>query len=62
MATTTTAKVRHEDFCLPRPGESGPRVESYVHLGDDPKTGRSTPTHDVTRCIECGATKYDPKK
>ena len=56
-----TDKVRHEDFCLPRPGESKPRIESYVHMGDDPASGRSAPTHDVTRCLECGATNYKPR-
>ena len=56
--TITKAKVRHEEFCLPRPGESEPRIESYPHLADDPKTGRSQPTHDVTRCLECGAATY----
>lgn len=58
---TVTAKVRHEDFCMPRPGETKPRIESYVHMGDDPKTGRSAPTHDVTRCLECGAANYQPR-
>jgi hypothetical protein len=56
-----TDKVRHEEFCLPREGEKGPRIESYVHMGDDPKTGRTVPTHDVTRCLECGATNYQPR-
>lgn len=56
-----TAKVRHEEFCLPRPGETKPRVESYVHMGDDPASGRSAPTHDVTRCLECGAANYQPR-
>ena len=61
MPTAMTVKVRHEDFCLPRPGESEPRVESYVHMGDDPASGRSAPTHDVTRCLECGAATYKPR-
>lgn len=58
---TMTDEVRHEEFCLPRPGEKAPRVESYVHMGDDPKSGRSAPTHDVTRCLECGAATYKPR-
>lgn len=61
MPTTMTVKVRHEDFCKPRPGLDEPRIESYVHMGDDPKTGRSAPTHDVTRCLECGAATYQPR-
>lgn len=59
MAVTTTApKIRHEEFCLPRPGMDEPRIESYVHTDDDPKTGLSRPTHDVSRCLECGAATY----
>lgn len=56
------SKIRHEEFCLPRPGEDGPRVESYSYLGDDLKSGRSRPVAQVTRCIECGATYYDHKE
>ena len=33
-------------------------MEAYVHYGDDPVSGRSRPTHDVTRCCECGAATY----
>lgn len=57
-ATKAADKVRHEEFCLPRPGEQEPRMETYPHMGDDPETGRSAPTHDVTRCLECGAATY----
>jgi hypothetical protein len=57
-ATAATPKIRHEEFCLPRPGSSAPRIESYVYMDDDPKSGRSRPTHDVFRCIECGAANY----
>jgi hypothetical protein len=53
-AATMTVKVRHEDFCV----SEKPRIESYVHMGDDPASGRSAPTHDVTRCLECGAATY----
>ena len=51
-------ELRHEDFCLPRPGEEAPRVESYPYTADDPATGRSVVTHRVTRCQECGAANY----
>lgn len=61
MAVTTETKIRHEEFCLPRPGQQSPRIESYVHSDDDPQTGRSRPTHDVTRCLECGAANYQPR-
>jgi hypothetical protein len=60
-ATETKAEIRHEEFCLPRPGLTGPRIESYVHSDDDPTTGRSRPTHNVTRCIECGVANYQPR-
>jgi len=53
------SKLRHEEFCLPRPGSDEPRVESYPYLDDDVATGRSRPVAVVTRCIECGATQYD---
>jgi len=54
-AKTTTPKVRHEEFCLPRPGSDEPRIESFFFYEDDPKGGRSKATHLITRCIECGA-------
>lgn len=56
------SKIRHEEFCLPRPGADGPRVESYPYLADDVASGRSRPVATVTRCIECGATHYDQKE
>lgn len=60
MPATAAAppKIRHEEFCLPRPGSDAPRIETYPAFVDDPKTGKSRPTHDVTRCIECGAATY----
>lgn len=59
--TAATPTLRHEEFCLPRPGADSPRIESYVHYDDDPKSGRSRPTHDVTRCLECGAANYSQR-
>lgn len=58
-AVQSKPSVRHEDFCLPRPGEEGPRVESYPYLADDPATNRSRVVARVTRCVECGATTYE---
>ena len=59
--TTIDAKsVRHEEFCLPRPGEDKPRIEGFVAY-EDTTAGRSRPAMDVTRCIECGAASYRPK-
>ena len=51
-------EVRHEEFCLPRPGQAEPRIEVYPHYEDHPKSGRAYQTHTVTRCIECGAARY----
>lgn len=50
--------LRHEQFCLPRPGAIEPRIEGYVHYGDN-EAGRSVGTHNVIRCVECGATIYN---
>ncbi len=58
-ATTTTTRLRHEDFCLPRPDETAVRIETFPYLQDDPATGRATKTHTVTRCLECGAANYE---
>lgn len=59
---TQAEKIRHEEFCTPRPGNDGPRIESYDHLVDDLESGRSRPAFKVTRCMECGAAYYDPKE
>lgn len=58
---TSAPKLRHEEFCLPRPNEDAPRIERYTYMTDDPATGRSRPTHDVYRCLECGAASYTAK-
>ncbi len=58
VATTVVPRIRHEEFCLPRPGLDEPRVEHFTAYGDDPGTGRSRPTHAVHRCLECGAAHY----
>ena len=52
------SKVRHEEFCV----SSDPRIEVYKHLGDNPETGRSIATHEVERCMECGAQHFTPLK
>ena len=49
--------LHHEEFCLPRPGESKPRLEGYVAYRDG-EGGRSVPTAFVTRCLECGVAAY----
>ncbi len=55
MNVTNADRIEHERFCLPRPGETEPRVESYAvdRYSADGVTVVSRPT--LTRCIECGA-------
>ncbi len=53
--TKTAPKLRHEEFCLPRPGADAPRIESYPFYSDGQAGGRPAVTHIITRCIECGA-------
>lgn len=62
-ATSTKVEpaVRHEQFCLPRKELAEPRIETFVAVTDDPRTGRSRPSHDVTRCMECGAANYSER-
>ncbi len=56
LTTKQPDALRHEDFCLPRPGLSEPRTESFPYYADDEK-GRSRITHHITRCLECGVSK-----
>jgi hypothetical protein len=53
--TTPTQTLEHERFCLPRPGEQQPRIESFVVT----RTAQDGVTHigyaRVTRCLECAA-------
>lgn len=63
MATATATKldadaVRHEEFCLPRPGAKEPRLEGFTAYEDDARSGRTRPAAFVTRCLECGAAAY----
>lgn len=59
-APVATDTLRHESFCLPRPELTAPRIEGFVHYIDDPASGRSRPSHNVKRCLECGAADYQP--
>ncbi len=52
-------KVVHELFCLPRSAEESVRVEQFVAYRDN-EAGRSVPAVTVTRCMECGASTYQP--
>ncbi len=50
-----TDNLIHESYCLPRPGETEPRVESYRIEQYDDAGSVVINRPQVTRCIECGA-------
>lgn len=56
---TIAVELKHEYFCLPRPGNIEPRIEQYRQtvIAED----GITPVRSVlvTRCIECAAASYD---
>lgn len=54
----TQPRLRHEEFCMPRPGADAPRIESFPYYADDVASGRSRVTHRITRCLECGAAHH----
>ncbi len=56
---TTSTTILHQQFCLPRPGEDEPRIESYQaeRTGPDGLTVTARPT--ITRCLECGSMTID---
>jgi hypothetical protein len=58
-ATLNAKALRHEEFCLPRPGEKEPRIEGFLAYEDDAVSGRSRVSAFVTRCLECGAASYN---
>lgn len=67
MANATQARpqppeVRHEEFCLPQSvrgdgDATQPRIEQFPATGPD-RAG-AVRTLLVTRCIDCGAARYD---
>ncbi len=46
--TPTTTDLDHAEYCLPRPGNDLPRVETFPYSRDDGRVAR------ITRCVECG--------
>lgn len=54
---TTTAHP-HEPWCLPRPGEKEPRIESYRAQKTGPD-GSPAGSVAVRRCQECAVSLYD---
>lgn len=60
-----TPALRHEEWCQPTADYLGVmrsevRIESFPYYADDAATGRSRITHRITRCCECGASRYEP--
>jgi hypothetical protein len=58
---TTHQPLEHHDYCLPRPGESDPRIESYTHNITDHTGNRIVRVASLTRCVECGCMTVDGK-
>lgn len=57
-----TSAVAHEIFCRPPLArgdgpQAKPRMEQFIAYRD--VNGVSTPTFHVTRCQECGSSRYD---
>lgn len=51
--------IRHIEWCQPTGDRTEIRIEQYLYMADDPKGGRSKPTHRVTRCLECGEERVE---
>lgn len=51
--------VIHEEFCLPRPGETEPRIEVFLAERWSPSGQFVVSRPQVTRCIECGGQRVD---
>lgn len=57
--TADTSNLTHEKWCLPRPGEEGPRIEWYTQTAYD-QTGVVVVKYVACeRCQECGVIAYD---
>ncbi|MDP9459580.1 MAG: hypothetical protein M3Q22_04750 [Actinomycetota bacterium] len=55
----TTTTLEHSAYCLPRPGEDGPRVESYGVATYNRDGTAQVGSMRVVRCVECGNATYD---
>ena len=56
---TSPSTLRHELFCLPRPGESEVRTESYNAPRYAPDGVTTVSVARVHRCMECAAQTVD---
>lgn len=58
----TTDGLIHEEFCLPRPGMTAPRIERYPFTKYADNGITPVGVVDVERCQECGAAAYDGQR
>jgi len=59
MTTSSTDRLQHERFCLPRPGESEVRTESYTQARYAADGVTAIGQARICRCQECGAMVVD---
>ncbi len=55
----TTLTLEHAAYCKARPGEDGPRVETYGIPTYGPDGTRQVGSIRCVRCTECGNASYD---
>lgn len=53
--TTATTHIEHEKFCMPRPGEDEPRIETFTVARTAPDGVTHVGRARICRCIECGS-------
>ncbi len=53
--TSSTTALVHEGYCLPRPGYTEPRIETFTVRRTGPDGTTILGYARVTRCQECGA-------
>lgn len=58
---TASNIVEHEKFCLPRPGETAPRIEEFSVAVSD-ANGAPLGRRHIVRCQECGSQTVDGRQ
>lgn len=53
-----SAALNHEPYCLPRPGETEPRIDTFRSERTN-DTGHVIARPHVQRCLECAAQTVD---
>ena len=59
MKVATPDKVEHAHYCLPRPGATEPRMESYTSPRFGPDGVTVVGYARIDRCQECGNRTVD---